>query len=376
MKQISITHPDTTNNINTVLATDYAAGVTTITVKNTAGFAANDYLVVGKLGSEQTELVQINTITAPQTIAILVATKFQHGEDTPVTQIGYNQFKLYRSITTSTGSYTTLATAALQVDQPFNLYVDTSGQSSYFYKFSYYNSTSTNESDTSAVIPGTGFSFYSLKSLQDRVAKLFGDPNYRYLRRDEITDWLNEYYEMIQERITGGESPYYINYVEITSTGAVSYDLSQYDIVHLFLIETSTNGIDFDGFMLPQDFRYQIRGERNVSSYYRIGGDTMFDDPILPAGQTMRLWFFTTPVILVDQGDELLNPFKGHTRVFVNYALQRAFEKDRKVTEFSEYYQKLVDADTEMIVTRLKERIKAVGKAVAQTSYNDIEQVY
>ena len=269
-----------------------------------------------------------------------------------------------------------MATAILQVDQPFNLYNDTTGQSSYYYKFTFYNSTTTTESDPSAIIPGGGFSFYALKSLQDRVARLFGDPNYRYLNRDEITDWLNEYYEMIQERITGGESPYFINYTEITSTGAVSYDLSQYDIVHLFLIETSTDGgVNFDGFMLPTDFRYQIRGERNVSSYYRIGGETMFDDPILPAGQIMRLWYFTDPVLLVDQGDELLNPFKGHTRVFVNYALQRAFEKDRKVTEFSEYYQKLVDTDTDLIVTRLKERIKAVGKAVAQTSFNDIENI-
>jgi hypothetical protein len=79
---------------------------------------------------------------------------------------------------------------------------------------------------------------------------------------------------------------------------------------------------------------------------------------------------------MVDQGDELMNPFKGQTRLFVNYGLQRAFEKDRKVAEFAKYYRDMVQLETTEVIQRLKARIKAVGKAVVQSAFNDIEQVF
>lgn len=376
MKPLTISHPNTDNNPITFLSADAAAGATSFTVKNTNGFTTGDYIIVGKFGIAQTEILQIGTLVSSTAIPLVSAAIFPHSTDTIVVQCPYNQFRIYRSTTGINGPFTALVTEWLQVDQIQNKYNDLSGAANYYYEFSYFNSTSNAESDKTAPVIGGGFSFFSLKTLQDRVAKIFGDPNFKFLDRDEITDWINELYEKLQEQVTGGESPYFITNTIITSTGAVSYDLSSFDIIHIFLIELSSdNGVTWDQFLLPNDFRYQLRGERAVASYYRIGGNTMFVDPIVPTGQQMRVWFFTTPVLLQDQTDELMNPFKGQTRLFVNYALQRCFEKDRKITEFATYYEQKNTADVAEVVQRIKARIKSVGKMVQMTAFNDLEQV-
>ena len=60
----------------TYLSDDATAG-TSLSVENAQGFLANDYLVIGRTGSEKTELRKIASITG-NTITLSAAASFSH----------------------------------------------------------------------------------------------------------------------------------------------------------------------------------------------------------------------------------------------------------------------------------------------------------
>ena len=86
MAIIRIDHPSIEGNEKTYLSTAAVAAASTLTVQNIEGFSVNNYLVLGKLGEEKTEIVQIHTTTAPSgtTITLAAAISFAHAINTPV----------------------------------------------------------------------------------------------------------------------------------------------------------------------------------------------------------------------------------------------------------------------------------------------------
>lgn len=145
-----IIHPDISTQKSSFLSADVAAAAVTVAVADTSGFAADDYIVVGRLGEEKTEIVKIAAVTDALNLSI-GALKFAHLEGTPIARIPYNQAKVY-SATSETGTFAALAGSPynLTVDQKLTVVVDTAGTSTTWYKYSYYNSTSTAEGDKSA----------------------------------------------------------------------------------------------------------------------------------------------------------------------------------------------------------------------------------
>lgn len=130
----------------TYLTADVAAAATSIAVKNTDNFAANKYIVVGRLGEEGTELVKIKTVTDKTHLELDSALSFAHKANDPVTKIRYNQRKFYRSTDGGT-VYNLLETKDIEVDNPSGTYFeDTTGLDSYYYKATYYNSQEVFES--------------------------------------------------------------------------------------------------------------------------------------------------------------------------------------------------------------------------------------
>ena len=130
----------------TEFSADEAVGQTELSVKNAKGFSANDYVILGTLGSSECELVQISSVASDlKSITLKSATKHTHKEDEPITQILYNQRKFYRA-TSESGTYSHLSGEGspvdIKVDNPEGtLLEDTTGTSSSWYKATYYNST-------------------------------------------------------------------------------------------------------------------------------------------------------------------------------------------------------------------------------------------
>lgn len=205
---IPVYNPETVDYEGSFLTDNYSLGVTSIDVKNNDRFAANDRIMIGEMGQEKTEVVTVSAINANGTTLTVGATVYPHSADDPVTVLQFDQVKFYRSTTGSSGSYSLLATEALDVDNETlqTVHDDTSGVSTYYYKVSFYHSIDALESALSDPIPGSGW-------LRDQVGHVI----------DEV---LQEVSDLQEQHVTRGELLGYFNDVndELTTNVAKPYD--------------------------------------------------------------------------------------------------------------------------------------------------------
>ena len=75
---IRLENPSLEGNEKSYLSADAAAGASSLTVQNTEGLVANDYIVIGKYGVDQTELCQISSVSGNHTLTLSAVTKFAH----------------------------------------------------------------------------------------------------------------------------------------------------------------------------------------------------------------------------------------------------------------------------------------------------------
>ena len=136
----------------TILAADSAAGsAIDLTVKDNNGFAENDYMVVGREGSETTEIAKVNAAVVAGATLQADTLGFAHKANVPITKYLYNQRKFY-GCATADGTFVELTAygspANIQVDDPQGTLLEYTGVEGYLYfKATYYNATSTDETD-------------------------------------------------------------------------------------------------------------------------------------------------------------------------------------------------------------------------------------
>lgn len=144
-----------------VLDEDVLAG-SNVTLKliNNTGAALNAYTVIGWEGNELAELQQVNDTVYPGTDIRVETLKFNHKKGEPVTIYRYNQRKFYGSVTEG-GPYYALTSygspKAISVDNPQGTQIEYNGTEGYLYfKATYYNSTTTEETDQSDATSASG----------------------------------------------------------------------------------------------------------------------------------------------------------------------------------------------------------------------------
>lgn len=193
----------------TYLSLPVLAGATSVTVKNNDEFALNDRILLGKPGTETAEMVSVTGAVTAGTGLTIGATTFAHSADEPVTRLRFDQVKFYRSITTSTGTYTILAGTPVNIDwdgiEGITTFDDTTGLSAYFYKVSYYNSVSTLESTLSDPIAGTGYARNTVGFLYDEFTREVNDIQNLLVDPVEYLGWLNQ---VNDEIVLNARKPY------------------------------------------------------------------------------------------------------------------------------------------------------------------------
>jgi len=144
----------------TEITTAIAISGTTLVVDNTQGFSGDDYIIIGTLGKETAEIVKITSVDSNTSLTI-GAVKFAHAVDDPVRRTPFNQINFY-SCATETGTYALDGSAEnMQVDNDDLMTghaTTTSNARTLFWKATYYNSTSGNEtsqSDAEAIYGAT-----------------------------------------------------------------------------------------------------------------------------------------------------------------------------------------------------------------------------
>ena len=219
---IRVNHPDISGNEKTYLTTAASASATTLTVQNIGGFSVGQYLVLGKIGEEQTEIVRIHTSTTPasSTITLNAAISFAHPINTPVTFISFNQVALYSSAT-KTGTYAIVGSAtSIDADQDYTEISDSSGTSTTWYKSRYYNSSTTVWSSYSDLVSGVGYTTESLKKIIEKASTVTNDKQHKLLTEDEKIDIVNDGYEQAINRLEEADSKRFLKkgYVDVKNS--------------------------------------------------------------------------------------------------------------------------------------------------------------
>lgn len=200
---LTLINPETVDLERSYTNLPYSDGATSIATKNSDRFAVNDRIMIGEMGQEKTEVVTVSAVNADEMTLTVGATVFAHEANTPVYKLRFDQARFYRSTTTSTGTYTLLATVDLDVDNAnlSTIYDDTSGEATYYYKMTVYHSISTLESAYSDPIGGSGWRRDQVGNIIDEILQEVSDPQEQHVTRTEIIGYFNDVNDELQTSV-------------------------------------------------------------------------------------------------------------------------------------------------------------------------------
>lgn len=172
MKVLQSSIEEFIKTIKTEISADVTAGSDkAITVENGNDFAVNDYIIVGVLGKETSEISKITVVSG--NIITVGTLNLAHKDGDPMTKILFNQRKLY-GCATKTGTFVEIETKDIEVDSPQGTIFEYTGDYLYF-KCTYYNEHTTEESsidDAVAVLGGESDRYCSIEAIKKQAGLL------------------------------------------------------------------------------------------------------------------------------------------------------------------------------------------------------------
>lgn len=186
MAQIKISNDilELQDNEKTYFDADSAIGATTLTANGT-NFAVNDFIVLGKLGQEKSEIVKISAVSS--TAITVNATTFAHNRGDLISFTPYDKIVPERS-TDGGLNYSLLSTVDIQADNHDTIIQRPTDAATDYYRVRFQNSHTSTFSDYSDVVIGSGYADNSVFSIKKRALKSMGESV-----GDLITDeFLNE----------------------------------------------------------------------------------------------------------------------------------------------------------------------------------------
>lgn len=193
----------------TFLTADAASGSGTITVKNIAGIAVNQVLLIGELGTDSAEIVKTHASSAPSgtTVTLAANTARAHTTGEKVRVILYDQIEFKRGTTTTATDATALTVATTaNFNPPSSLGSglvaidpttviqshETSEHTSGYYFARYKNSITSDFSDyTDAVVFG-GWSSNTVGYMIERALRDLDLTLSEKIQRKDCYAWLND----------------------------------------------------------------------------------------------------------------------------------------------------------------------------------------
>jgi len=337
MQKIYIRHPEISRDEETRITADTTAGATTLNVENTSGLSANNLILLEKLGQEKAEIVTISSITN-KTLLVCSATSFDHSAGTKIFKIDYNQIKIYYSTTGISGTYTLYQTIPISVDQDITEFTDTSGTTTTYYKFSFYNSVSANETDLSDPLSASGFVFHSLSTMVLRVLSLFGDTREEFIDFDEVKDWINEFLLESYSILSVNTKRFNITTTTITLDATTdTYTLPSSFVVEKAIKLSRDGGSTFPTPVPMQSIDSQgvVLQDNVVYTYLIYDSNLVLDRKPSGSNEVLKIWYIAQPTGLSSPTDTLPSPFQNHSHLFVRYALANCYLKAKKFDEYN-----------------------------------------
>lgn len=183
----------------TALTSPSSSGTSTLTVESISGFAVGNYIIVGQIGDERSEVIRIHTGTAPSgsTITLNSNLSFRHEVGTPVIFTDFNQIEFSRA-TTESGSKSVLATSDMAADQIDTIYDDTTNSTGFgFFRFK--NSAASTFSSYSDPIPYAGYDQDQAQAIFDRALAMVSETVSPKLLYSDLYNFINDFVDIANE---------------------------------------------------------------------------------------------------------------------------------------------------------------------------------
>ncbi|KSZ59665.1 hypothetical protein Z045_05700 [Rhodococcus pyridinivorans KG-16] len=154
------------------LAEGAEAGSTVLTLSSTEGYVVGDILYLGNLSREGCEKTVIASVDDATTVTLTNPTTLPHARFEPVTSVLGDLIRIYRAVNVdggvpSTEMFAVLATRSIDPDQLSTYFTDSQGSSNYWYRFTYFNATTMDETSLNDSIPVRGDDFGHYASLTE-----------------------------------------------------------------------------------------------------------------------------------------------------------------------------------------------------------------
>lgn len=158
-----------------ITAAATAGSSVTLVLESNDGLAQNDYVVVKKPGHDQAHICKINAAVSGNTDIQVDTLKHDSAVGDEVTKIRFNQRKFYGCATES-GTYTEITDDGspkdIEVDNPNGTLFEYTASTYLYFKATYYNSQTTEETDIGdaiAVLGGESDRFCSINDIRQEA---------------------------------------------------------------------------------------------------------------------------------------------------------------------------------------------------------------
>lgn len=312
---------------------------TSLPVQNINGYEASYAVQIGKTGEERSEIKVLNGTTPAGTqVQLTSAISYPHPEDTPVYNIKFDQIVVKRSSSGTSGAATPLGTISIQPDSEYTTYEDASGASTYAYRASYRNSVTGDESINSDWLTDTGYSFYSLARIRERVKNRLS--NAGYLKSDDqVDEWINEWMEAMQNEAINVNQDYALTETTVVISDQGRGTVSDTNFKQVRKVELTTDGVNYymSTKMKTIDFDEDSLFYKDKPFHYYIGDNVIGFKP--ESAGTARILYSQLITPLVNESDELPVSLRSYTKSFIDYAHAMALYNDDKYNEGDRFMQ-------------------------------------
>lgn len=329
------------NNLDVVAEYSYlsnaeVAGTNVIRVKNINPYSSNWAVQVGDTGQSQAEIVLLGAGAVSGTsLSLNGSTLYSHPADTPVYATKYDKIVFEVSTTGTAGTATPITggTVTITPNTPYTQFDHTSGATTYAYRVYYLNSVTNGSSSESDWLTSSGFAFYSLSKMRQRVRdKLV---NSTYLPDDSvIDDWLNEWLESMTNAAIDVNEGYQMGTTSVSYSPNVDLGtITATDFKQLHRVWYADGSGTYTATKMDSNDFTPNRTFTNTFPYFFMQGDSVIGRRPYDAGGTFVCEYYKLSPVLVNDTDTIPVSMWGYTKSFINYALSQALFKDSKIQE-------------------------------------------
>jgi phage gp36-like protein len=152
----------------TELSADYIPASLVLEVKSSDGYLPGQPIYVGQLAREGVEKAVIASVDDATTISLTEALKLPHARYEPVQAVLGDLIHVYRAANINgsvpaDAAFSVLATRSISADHQSTYFTDSAGDSNFWYRFTYYNAVTLDETDLgdSVAVRGDDFGHYA-----------------------------------------------------------------------------------------------------------------------------------------------------------------------------------------------------------------------